>query len=102
MKPEEQRIAIAEWCGWKRREWAYVVQLPNYLNDLNAMHEAEKKLKTFEQTCRYRDALFNACGLNPLYWCDAGTPAPEFVKVATATAAQRAEALLRTIGKWKE
>ena len=61
MNPEAQRIAIAEKCGWKRGEpyrcgdpryhvevrWtepkfgAILEQLPDYLSDLNAMHEAE-------------------------------------------------------------
>lgn len=51
------RIAIAEWMGWtvKRNDWAEPMGyndnlsgdlkvIPNYPLDLNAMHEAEKKL----------------------------------------------------------
>lgn len=59
MNPTEQRIAIAEACGFKREErgygaftrvedgeeWTYTTHdLPDYLNDLSAMHEAEKIL----------------------------------------------------------
>jgi hypothetical protein len=56
----------------------------DYCTDLNAMHEAEKVL-TFEDWESYRDELggsFRGC--------------------AHATARQRAEAFLRTLGKWKE
>ncbi len=55
MKPEAQRIAIAEACGWKRSVYglyppglpavaniAREFPVPNYLSDLNAMHEAEQ------------------------------------------------------------
>ncbi len=105
MKPESQRIAIAEACGWKfylvnalqERVWhksingkwtdtdvANFDQLPDYLNDLNAMHEAEKVLASRDE---YVVLLRKACGgFNPVF----------------ATAAQRAEAFLKTLGLWKE
>lgn len=52
MTDEQMRIAIAEACGWKLiqrlqsgwhgwREQGPLQELPDYLNDLNAMHEAE-------------------------------------------------------------
>lgn len=55
---QEKRIAIAEACGWTPDPFGYYVKdpaglagpryriddLPDYLNDLNAMHEAEKML----------------------------------------------------------
>ncbi len=68
MNKEEQRIAIAEACGWKNADHPDVMKLkhgwtmpekwcmdpngvlrfnhdrPNHLNDLNAMHDAEKVL----------------------------------------------------------
>lgn len=61
--------------------------VPRYASDLNAMHEAEK-IFTEAQRCAY-------CGhLRPIgghTWTAAHT-----------TARQRAEAFLRTIGKWVE
>ena len=60
MNPEAQRIAIAEACGWKditrgsydgslfgRHKTQQLEIIPDYLADLNAMHEAEKTL-TYE------------------------------------------------------
>jgi hypothetical protein len=100
MTPQQQRIAIAEACGWK---WAILWtgelhgkptgeqgpfrQVPDYLNDLNAMHQAEKVL-TGEQVDAYVTTL-----------CLAVQPEP---MLHAATATQRAEAFLRTIGKWEE
>jgi hypothetical protein len=102
MTPEAQRIAIAEACGWHSMDYKSVLGImgmkgpmrgfmlvPDYLNDLNAMHEAEKVL-TFEQ---YHHEYI-----------------PRLEKVSTrdkcsmysTTAAQRAEAFLRTIGKWQD
>ena len=111
MTREEQRIAIAEACGWKNHDHPDVMQLkqgwttpkqwcmdpegvlrfnhdrPNYLNDLNAMHEAEKVL-TNEQLEVYCNILHKPN--HGVYWA------------IHATASQRAEAFLRTIGKWEE
>jgi hypothetical protein len=105
MRPEQQRIAIAEACGWLVKEdgisgispinraqgltdfescsWI----LPDYLNDLNAMHEAEKVL-TENQWDKYEVCI---------EWM---TGARGFRKI-NATAAQRAEAFLRTLNLWK-
>ena len=52
MTNEEMRIKIAEACGWQpdKRGLGWLSShgcydpLPDYLNDLNAMHEAEKVL----------------------------------------------------------
>ena len=122
MNPEKQRIAIAEACGWKlksnglspmwswqneslihRIKWvAHKVMasqgvLPDYLNDLNAMHEAEKVL-TPDTRPEYLCQLFDAAtrGMSGLY------PVDENYLSHHATAAQRAEAFLLTIGKWEE
>jgi hypothetical protein len=102
MTDQEINKRIAEECGWRQVsvfEWKDGVRLPkqfhesgsglpNYCNDLNAMHEAEKFLWTTNNwsACSYGE------GLN---------------KVTTswswhATARQRAEAFLRTVGKWEE
>jgi hypothetical protein len=102
MSPTMQRIAIAEACGWthtktinnpdetpygrhpdSNEEWA--LPMPDYLNDLNAMHEAEKTLSD-DNLKSYRGWLVVVC--NGEHW--------------RATAAQRAEAFLRTIDKWEE
>jgi len=108
MTPEQQRIAIAEACGWKMVKdhpdympyWEdpngnmiaigiYGNRFPDYLNDLNAMHEAEKMLIEKDRS-RYTD---NICGITPCAY-------DGWFSCAHATAAKRAEAFLRTIGKW--
>lgn len=130
MKPEEQRIAIAEACGWRfwtiegetlllRPEATWLSHphwqkrgavegdgrphapltdislVPDYLNDLNAMHEAEHWLFTHPEYsgdamfAKYNDWLFK---LRDIY-----RNHPTIAK-----APQRAEAFLRTIDKWKE
>lgn len=94
MTPEQQRIAIAESCGWKTgyRDPEAWHPLPDFLHDLNAMHEAEKVLigdepENSELWCDFQTNLVIAC--------------PAYLSYH-ATAAQRAEAFLRTIGKWEE
>jgi hypothetical protein len=93
MNPEKQRIAIAEACGWKCSEYSdelgqLVAQFtPDYLNCLNAMHEAEATLR-FDDRNHYIDRL--------------GETYHDSWEFCTATAAQRAEAFLRTVGKWEE
>lgn len=107
MSPEQQQLAIEAWCGWTTKtrqncyEGKYTVWLkdgkpsslpiPDYLNDLNAMHEAEKGLKD-DQIRKYCSELWNAVCLSP----------EAHIGLIHATASQRAEALLRTIGKWVE
>jgi hypothetical protein len=62
-------------------------KLPDYCNDINAMHEAEKVL-TKEQEDSYVTILCLEVQPEPL--------------LHHATARQRAEAFLKTIGKWEE
>ena len=55
LKPEEKRILAAEACGWQdcermHAEFRNFDMLPDYGNDLNAMHEAEKTLSADEWT----------------------------------------------------
>ena len=110
MTSAQQRIAIAEACGWTEiSDWGaggingkhptepWVEVIPDYLNDLNAMHEAEKMLWGMDWSNRYafNDNLANILKgrtVNRNDW-DAET-------LLDATAAQRAEAFLRTIDKW--
>jgi hypothetical protein len=129
MSPEAQRIAIAEVFGldiiydpagpsdrpdaWqtayftpsaaeqRRKRWpfSFVVKIiPDYLNDLNAMHEAEASL-TDEQHSAFRKHLASVVGEreSPSY----STPGWRR-RYVSSTAAQRAEAFLRTIGKWED
>lgn len=93
MKSEEQRIAIAKACGWNGFN---PDNIPDYLNDLNAMHEAEKTL-TIEQNYVYWNTLRDLICVdeNTGHWCDLKAS-------GHATAAERAEAFLRTLGLWKE
>lgn len=108
MNPEAQRIAIAEASGWRRKPMAENgplvwhdgekfrsdYEMPDYLNDLNAMHEAEKVFAdlTDEHWGTYAAWLHKIVPLSTL---------PSEVLV-NATAVQRSEAFLRTLGLWKE
>ena len=112
MNPDHQRCAIAEACGWKApgdctrqppHAWQSPLDgccydnLPDYLADLNAMHEAEAALTTWQQevfggflyhgkVCAFQDV----CTGQIVFGC------------AHATAARRAEAFLRATGRWVE
>ena len=115
MKDEQINIAIAEACGWtplsseevrRRNAGQFYLQdgpwwrseaerivctqkdLPDYTNDLNAMHEAEVTKIAGEMDMEYRESLDRVCG--------------QYSIIYRATARQRAEAFLRTINKWKE
>jgi len=132
MTNEAQRIAIAEACGWLRLTgepqdmlWpcnSYVTGRdglimkppgvthrhgappPDYLNDLNAMHEAEKvltereRLQYVEEIGKQSRDEFAKTGRDPrscedreiIYWH------------LSATATQRAEAFLRTLNLWQD
>jgi len=113
MNDNEINIAIAEACGWKLkrqftgqakgigvwldangdlRSWTCI---PNYTTDLNAMHEAEKVL-TEKQIRSYAFTLAQVLDTTPTVDLD-----DQFLNVH-ATARQRAEAFLRTLGKWKD
>ena len=92
-----QRIAIAEACGhgdystqmngWHDNQ---IHGLPDYLNDLNAMRDAEMVLEP-DQITDYLEWL-GMCS---------GDDAHQVWAYVHATAAQRAEAFLLTIGKWE-
>ena len=97
MKSEQQTIAIAEACGIvSRDQWGLLYKTPlgvvrvcpDYLTDLNAMHEVEKLL-TEDQAEKFRAWLLKLNGYN-------------HDRVVSCTAPQRAEALLRTIGEWED
>lgn len=113
MKPQAQQIAMAEARGFSapfsiEKVYfetgendgfedalydAYHRRVPDYLNDLNAVHGAEKLL-TYEQQPHYIHAIKRTVmRVSPI-------GAADDYETATATAAQRLEALLRTLGKW--
>ena len=100
MTEEQINIAIAEACGWKYEKnethapdgafwWSKNPEFPDYCNDLNAMHKAEKVLTRYQQSVTYSDNLMKIVGYHTF-------------DSAHATARQRAKAFLKTIGKWKE
>ena len=103
---EEKRIKVAELCGWTdfemyevngrtvwygfhdthhpQTKYRYVTPLPDYLNDLNAMHKAENANITNTLSPKYNKTLFDVCirvGWHP----------------ERATAAQRAKAFVLTM-----
>ena len=101
MKPEEQRIKIAEACGWlkdhiDRHAMFYAPSIDAHvgdpLNDLNAMHEAEKNLDRDQ-----RNIYINILDGMP----DDRCPIHHDFQWCCSTAAQRAEAFLRTLNLWK-
>jgi hypothetical protein len=123
MSPEQQRIKIAEACGWKRKPkfdytrlrpgtvdameriemWGtdngHLIpfdKIPDYLHSLDAMHEAEKGLLA-KHLPHYAAGIRNV--LERAIMQSESTPIAG-VYEWHATAAQRAEAFLRTLGKW--
>jgi len=125
MNKERQRIAIAEACGWdcdpvEARQWGSRGQwckapagfrytyphkeggllsknsfLPDYLNDLNAMHEAESTLANTTQQAIYDDKMFRV-----VHEQTKPNGVSTFDKIHS-TAAQRAEAFLKTLDLWE-
>ena len=119
MKEEEQRIAIATAAGWTGiiaeglnmgpagiepgHFKAYMpIPLPDYLNDLNDLHEAEKVLQGM-QLRRYSHYVWCIkIGITP-YESNDEDKTIDFLQayhLLQATAKQKSEAFLRAIGKW--
>lgn len=101
MTPEKINAALAESCGWRKNpdrrfvlnEWLHDERSgepPNYFGDLNALHEAEKKLTPGESSY-YAGELRKALGFHQHTYFD----------LLHATAPQRCEAVLKTLGKWE-
>jgi hypothetical protein len=104
MTNEQINIAIAEYMGWAdikkfpsesfrepegfNRNMCCRRAIPDYCSDLNAMHDVELKCILIDSilTDRYSHNLYDASDL------------PSF----SSTARQRAEAFLKTIGKWDQ
>ena len=105
MTEEQINAAIARACGWENvtaahrsgrapgADYVGYEFYPNYCTDLNAMHEAEKVL-TIPQEKEYFFSLKQSVG--DLIWYRSTC------RNYRATARQRAEAFLRTLGKWEE
>lgn len=108
MKEQEQRIALCEWMGWSgivnnpcrdphvqgfapHSKHLGLTSLPD-TNSLDVLHEMEKKL-TVDQASDYYWSLQGTVNL-------IGIPCEAWVYHATAS--QRREALLRTLGLWKD
>ncbi len=107
MTPKAQRIAIClhvkeispawrftmtegtKMPGHAQQEEIFLLQMPDYPNDLNAMHEVEKGLfaRNDWSACNFEIEL-GKLTYGSWEW--------------HATAAQRAEAFLKTIGKWED
>lgn len=115
MTPKQQRIAIARFCGWNvvsavgklpiwvSRKDHQTIVLPDYLNDLNAMHEAENKLTDSQHgdfTVHLHAIVASKEELHE--WNKNRVYCDERRRYVSSTASQRAEALLRAIGKWKD
>ena len=105
MSPEKQRIAIATACGWTDTQiidGKYgQTDVPDYLGDLNAMHEAKKVLwdrLLLEFVKKLADITCSAMGFR---W-EKLTTDDHLILVANATAEQEAEAFLRTLGLWED
>ena len=100
MTNEQINAAIAEACGWKEvrvNGGAGVYKgfdngaelrpdIPDYCTDLNAMHEAEKFLRDANLLFEYGMHITNS---------------HHYEYLLRATARERAEAFLRTLGKWE-
>lgn len=123
MSPEQQRIKIAEACGktpwlkcYKHSEvlpdsavinrygteicpWCgaelSLEDCPDYLNDLNAMHEAEKTLPDKHKRT-FAFMLAQVLDTSPTVDLD-----DQFANIH-ATAAQRAEAFRKTLNLWED
>ena len=118
MTDQEINTAIAEACGWKFVRMVhlrailedglcghppacnYDAGIPDYCNDLNAMHGAcIAELKTEDKRGNMLDELCKIVRRD--HNRDDG-PMTAVIQAFYATARQRAEAFLRTLGKWVE
>jgi len=119
LSPKEQRIKVAKLCGWThfrrvvfsgdhkkdgllfgssqkqpRQAWNFETnEIPDYLNDLNAMHEAEKFIP-LPKWYEWLNALGRATGEPEK---DEDSTPLTVLAVYRATAAQRAEAFVLTM-----
>ena len=118
MTDDQINAAIAEVCGWtdihdsgpwhNHKLWGYPPELqgqggnaykymPDYCKDLNAMRQAEMvALGGSTAWLEFAVNLMRVLEAEQMSELDGMT------RILQATARQRAEAFLRTVGKWKE
>jgi glutamyl/glutaminyl-tRNA synthetase len=107
MTEQEQQIAIAKHVGYPNpRMGAFnrcyagdiknLEKVPHYPSDLNAMHEAVMKLD--RKTLAYSNYCSNLQQIVAIQNSKSNEPG---IQAIDATAAQRAEAFLRTLNLWK-
>lgn len=115
MTDEQINAAIVEACGRRQKpngEWfpsngllVWSQGIPDYCNDLNAMHEAEKVLDVITEWIgeEHNGSAEEAwmAHLCVVIARDANQRVHDDWLFVHATARHRAEAFLRTLGKWK-
>ena len=110
MTTEEQKLALLEWAGWKRdgcdsdqERWkdgtlTFIGNLAGTLSSLDVIAEFENKLKKQMLFC-YID---NLCLITNGPTAESDGSYKEIGAMLLATAPQRLEALVRTLGLWRE
>lgn len=115
MKPEEQRIALAEADGWIvdsdypnqfrsnafTGEVLHVNELPNYLHDRNAMNEALQVLCPADRVV-FGELLAAELGYDDDYYDGWNIGADAFFEALTAPLDKVSRAFLKTLGLWRE
>ena len=127
MTPEKQRIAIAEHLGFKpgtfitETHWfddcvsdgqeevlfadhetgGAKVRVPDFLEDLNAMRRVEQSLTRLQRRVHGRTLQDVTCWAVVGFVSDYDSELRSLSYLASASAAQRAEAFLKTVGKWE-
>ena len=115
LTPEQQRIKVAELAGWTHinidepdsgycpgQGMPGLCALPDYLNDLNAMHKAENTIPQGDKQRQYVCVLASLFTMNEMHlqhffpeWkADTKWPTDCVIMLMSATAAQRAEAFV--------
>jgi len=106
MKPEKQRLSIAEACGIvSKDQWGPLYKTPrgilrdcpDYPCNLNDMYEAEATMNLTDKY-QYGKSICKIMNIDT----EGGLDVADIYYACHASAAQRAEAFLRTIGKWEE
>ena len=82
------------WYGYEPKNGPHS-KIPDYCNDLNAMNEVEKVLDPLGKDGAYEYWLRTICHIPE-------RESPKGRYFCRANARKRAEAFLRTLGKWKE
>jgi hypothetical protein len=95
LRPADCRTPNAEF--WIHPEGSEASKPPNFCGDLNAMHEAEKA--AFGNSSAWAEFAFQLISVLNAYGM---SEQDGMTCLLQATARQRAEAFLRTVGKWKE